>query len=321
MPDWLDWRRMAGALTIVLGLWGCASAPRFETGASFRDCAECPEMIVLPAGSVVIGSPQSEASRNRDEGPQREIAVQAFAVGRYEVTLGQYEALVRATDQPVSGNCVTDRRQRGNWIEDPETTLRDPGFAQGDDHPVVCVSWDDAQAYVDWINTRTGGGYRLLGEAEWEYAARGVTSVPADRATYPWGADPAQGCPFANGFDQTALAHYAGSIDVSAYRVFDPIGCGDGWLKTAPMGSLLPNGFGLFDMIGNVGEWIAGCYALAHNAQPAAGDCERRLSKGGAWGSLANNLRPADRLPRPGSLRDDSIGFRVARNLPAASLR
>lgn len=306
------WRLCMGAPLLALGLAACASLPGREP--VLRDCPDCPDMVVLPEGRVVIGSPESEPSRGRDESPQREIAISRFAVSRYEVTRGQYEAFVQATRRPVLGGCVTDRRQPGKWLEDAETTWRDPGFAQDDNHPVVCVDWIEANAYVEWINTQTNGGYRLLTEAEWEYAARGV-ATPTEHAAYPWGGDAAFGCPFANGFDQTARAHYAGSIDTSAYRVFDPMACSDGWLRSAPVGSLRANGFGLYDMIGNTGEWIAGCYAPTHDAAPPAGECERHMVKGGSWGSLANNLRTADRLGRPAALRDDSIGIRLARSL------
>ena len=316
MPGRTEWRAILVAVLVTLGSAACVSAPELEAGRTFRDCDDCPEMVVVPAGSVVIGSPASEPHRNGDEGPQREIAIpRPFAVSRYEVTRGQYEAFVRATGRPVLGDCVTDRRQPGNWAADAETTFRDPSFAQSDDHPVVCVSWDEAHAYVDWINARTGGGYRLLSEAEWEYAARGVVSVSADRATFPWGADASLGCPFANGFDQVARTHYA-SIDTSGYPVFDPMDCSDAWLNTAPVGSLSPNGFGLYDMIGNAGEWVEDCHAPSHDARPVQDrECENRVVKGGSWGSLAHNLRSADRVRNPPGLRDDSIGIRLARTL------
>jgi formylglycine-generating enzyme required for sulfatase activity len=179
------------------------------------------------------------------------------------------------------------------------------------------VNWDEAQAYVAWLNTRTRGGYRLLTEVEWEYVARGG----AANAVYPWGDEPAMGCAFANGFDQTAMLTYKG-IDTSGYKVHDPLPCADGFLNTAAVGSLKPNEFGVHDMIGNVSEWIEDCHAPSHDAVSATGappavgsECARRIAKGGSWGTLGHNLRTAERFPYPPTHRDDSIGLRVARTL------
>jgi formylglycine-generating enzyme required for sulfatase activity len=210
----------------------------------------------------------------------------------------------------VGGDCLSDRRQRGNWVYDAETTFRDPGFSQTGNHPVACVNWDEAQAYVDWLNTQTRGGYRLLTEVEWEYVARGGEA----NAVYPWGDDPAKGCSFANGFDQTAVATYK-NMDTSEYKGYDPLTCTDGWLNTTPVGSLKPNAFGVYDMIGNVSEWIEDCHAPSHDAVSEAGappvvegTCEKRIAKGGSWGTLGHNLRTAERFPYSPEHRDDSIG-------------
>ena len=238
-------------------------------------------------------------------------------MSRYEITREQYEAFVRATGRRVGGDCLSDRRQRGNWVYDAETTFRDPGFSQTGTHPVACVNWDEAQAYVDWLNTQTRGGYRLLTEVEWEYVARGGEA----NAVYPWGDDPAKGCPFANGLDQTAVATYR-STDTSEYKDYDPLTCTDGWLNTTPVGSLKPNAFGVYDMIGNVSEWIQDCHAPSHDAVSGAGAppvvegaCEKRIAKGGSWGTLGHNLRTAERFPYSPAHRDDSIGIRVAKTL------
>jgi formylglycine-generating enzyme len=218
----------------------------------------------------------------------------------------------------VEGQCLTDRTQRGTWVIDAATTFRDPGFVQKGNHPVTCVSWDEAQAYVAWLNTQTGGGYRLPTEVEWEYVAR--AGAPQN-TVYPWGNDAATGCPFANGFDQTAMTAYKG-MDTSGYKAFDPMNCTDGWLNTSPIGSLSPNAFGVYDMIGNVTEWVQDCHSPSHDAlsqsgSPPAinGTCTRRVSKGGSWGTLANNFRTAERLPYPPTHRDDSVGIRVAKTL------
>jgi formylglycine-generating enzyme required for sulfatase activity len=262
-------------------------------------------MVVIPAGTAIVGASANDKFRNADELPERKVVIsQPFAVSRYEITRDQYEAFVRATNRPVGGDCLTDRRKRGDWQIDAVTTFRDPGFTQAGDHPVACVNWDEAQAYIAWLNTQTKGGYRLLTEVEWEYVARGGAT---QNLIYPWGDDQAQGCPFANLFDRTTMQTYAG-VDTSGYKVFDPMDCADGRLNTSPVGSLQPNGFGIYDIIGNVQEWLEDCYS--------ASDCARRLTKGGSWGSLAHNARIAERIPYPPTHRDDSIGIRVAKTLP-----
>lgn len=283
-----------------------------------RDCEHCPEMVVIPAGTALLGASAEDKFGNADELPERTFVIrQPFAVSRYEVTRDQYEAFVRATNRPVGGDCLTDRRKRGDWQYDTATTFRDPGFVQPGDHPVACVNWDEAQAYIAWLNTQTGDAYRLLTEVEWEYVAR---SGWTQNMIYPWGNNPAKGCPFANVFDRTTLQTYAG-VDTSGYKVFDPMDCADGWLNTSPVGSLQPNAFGVYDMIGNVAEWVEDCYSATRDrlsesgAPPAESSCARRMVKGGSWGTLAHNVRIAERIPYPGTHRDDSIGIRVARTL------
>jgi formylglycine-generating enzyme len=302
-------RFMARAAIVVL--WACNGSATREDAPH---CAWCPEMVTIPTGTALLGAGDSDVVRNADELPERRVVVSApFAVSRYEITRGQYEAFVRATNRPVHGGCLTDRVKRGVWVVDSSTNFRDPGFAQGDDHPVACVSWDDAQAYVVWLNTQSSGGYRLLTESEWEYVARAgaVRNTP-----YPWGGDPDRGCAFANGFDSTARTTYAG-VDTVGHKMFDPLRCADEWLNTAPVGSLEANEFGVHDMIGNVSEWVDDCYSPSRETRPTGDVCSRRIAKGGSWGTLAHNLRTAERFPYPATHRDDSIGFRVARSLRA----
>jgi formylglycine-generating enzyme len=295
-------------LSIASILVACGSAAVRDPS---RDCEHCPEMVVIPAGTAVVGAGANDPFRSADERPERRSTIpEPFAVSRYEITRDQYEAFVRATNRPVGGNCLTDRVKRGDWQLDASTTFRDPGFAQEGNDPVACVSWEEANAYVAWLNTQTRGGYRLLTEVEWEYVAR---SGATENLVYPWGNDAAAGCPFANVFDQTMMTKYAG-MDTTGYKVFDPMPCADGRLNTAPVGSLRPNAFGVYDIIGNVAEWIEDCYSATrdHSATP----CERRLVKGGSWGSLAHNVRIAERISYAPTHRDDSIGIRVARTLP-----
>jgi formylglycine-generating enzyme len=269
------------------------------------ECEVCPELVMVPAGEAVFGSLAEEKFRGRDEPLQSRIPVAAaFAVSKFEITRVQYDAFVKATKRRVGGDCLTDRRKPGDWQYDRRTNYRDPGFAQGANHPVACVSFDDAVAYIAWLNSRSEGGFRMLTEVEWEYVA-GAGS--AER--YPWGAGAERGCEYANGFDLTMWEKYSG-MDTTGYPYFDPLPCADGWRNTSPVGSLLPNAFGVHDMIGNMAEWVDGCHTIA-----AGAICEKRVAKGGSWGTLAHNLRTADRFPYPPGHRDDSIGIRVAKTL------
>lgn len=284
-----------------------APAATPTAGSSFRECADCPEMLVLPAGTFRMGSREDEPGRAADEGPAREVTIGSpFAIARYELTRGQYEAFLRSTNHPVGGDCITDRRKPFDWKPDAETTLRDPGYPQTDRHPVVCVSWHDAQAFVAWLNARTGGGYRLPSEAEWEYAARA-----GSRTAYFWGDDVDEGCAFMNGTDETAR---------DKYPAIEFMKCRDGALNTLPVGSYRANAFGLFDMTGNVAEWIAGCATpdyskLAPDGRDQAGDCARRMVRGGSWGTIPRQQRSAERIRYAPGDRDDSIGIRLVRSL------
>jgi formylglycine-generating enzyme required for sulfatase activity len=169
------------------------------------------------------------------------------------------------------------------------------------------VSWEDAQAYVRWLNTMTTGGYRLLSESEWEYAARAGTTSP-----YPWGSDSAQACVYANGSDATFHPVYP-SLGV--------LPCNDGALYTAPVGSYRPNAFGLNDMIGNVWDWVEDCYAASLSHVPANGSayeashCSARVDRGGSWYDGRRGLRSAIRDDHSPLLRYSDIGIRVAKTL------
>ncbi|MEQ1493862.1 MAG: SUMF1/EgtB/PvdO family nonheme iron enzyme, partial [Terricaulis sp.] len=235
------WLPTQGAETVEEQTAAVEPAPQDAgPGQTFRDCADCPEMVVIPAGSFTMGSPASEPTRSADEGLQRRITFATnFAVGRFEVTRGQYAAFTRATGRAASNNCYTDRDNNGSWEQDANGTWRDPGYAQGEDHPVVCVSWDDAQAFVQWLNSQTRGGYRLLSEAEWEYAARAGAS-----SAYPWGASASH-----------EYANYGADACCSGL-----VSGRDQWVNTSPAGQFPANAFGVSDMNGNVWEWTQDCY-------------------------------------------------------------
>ena len=254
---------------------GAARAASPEDGGVFRDCDACPLMVEVPGGAFVMGSPESEPGRYQDEGPQRVVLVGAFAAGVYEVTFAEWEACVE------EGGCL-------------EHVPDDEGWGRGD-RPVINVNWTDAQAYVDWIAAKTGQPYRLLSEAEWEYAARAGTATPRY-----WGATITDACLHANG-DYSALP------------------CGDGYENTAPAGSYRPNAFGLHDVLGNVWEWTRDCWNEGYAGAPGdagpreTGDCSARVLRGGSWYHGVRDLRAAYRLRNPFLSRSLIVGFRVAR--------
>lgn len=305
-----------GRLLAEAAAWAAPAAP----GGVFRDCPACPEMVVVPAGRFEMGSTAAErgwllgqgwADKDiQDEQPRHAVVIERpFALGRQEVTVGQFRTFVeRAGHRPGPGCRVWNGK---GWTADPARSWHEPGFPQTDEHPVICVSWDDAQAYAGWLARETGHAYRLLSEAEWEYAARGRTA--ASTAMRHWGEDrgATEACLYANGADRTGREVYG------YRRVFD---CRDGAVHTAPTGRYRPNGFGLHDMLGNAWEWVEDCYRDGYagapvdgGAWPADGPCGVRGARGGGWGNSPEVLRSANRGRFTARFRYENLGFRVAR--------
>ena len=271
-------------------------------GTKFRDCPECPELVVVPSGSYEMGSERGDS----DEQPVHEVWIgYPFAVGVKEVTVGEYGRFVSETGRSMGDSCRT--YESGEWESRSGRGWRNPGFGQTDGHPVVCVSWDDAKAYVGWLSGKTGEGYRLLSESEWEYVARGGTET----LRY-WGEGESGQCRYANGADREAKRHNSGWTTVD---------CDDGHYRTAPVGSYEENGFGLHDVLGNVWEWVEDCWNGSYAGAPSdgsawgSGDCGRRVLRGGSWLNRPSYLRSAYRNWSTSGNRDYSVGFRVARTL------
>jgi formylglycine-generating enzyme required for sulfatase activity len=250
---------------------------------TLRDCADCPDMIVVPAGEFMMGSPPSERGRNPDEGPQRKVTfAQPFAAGKYEITFAQWDACVAA------GNC-THRPDDNSWGRGKR--------------PVINVSWNDAQQFVGWLAKKTGKPYRLLTEAEWEYAARGSTTANERPPPFSTGSTihPSQ----AN-FDGNFS--YGVGAKPGIYRQ-----------KTVDVGSFKPNAFGLYDMHGNVWEWVEDCYKESYAGAPTDGSavkassCKLHILRGGAWNYYPQLLRSAYRYASAPAVRMENAGFRVAR--------
>ena len=277
-------------------------------GEVFKDCSDCPEMVVIPAGSFDMGSPASEAGRDNDEGPQHRVSVQSFAAGKFEVTRDQFAAFVNATGYNAGNECKTfeggkyEKRGGRNW--------QNPGYSQADNHPVVCLNWDDAKAYAAWLSRKTSKSYRLLSEAEWEYAARAGTST----ARF-WGESPDQACAYANVMDATGKSQVPGVT-------WEVHNCNDGSAYTAGVGSYKPNAFGLYDMIGNAWEWTEDCRNANYSGAPSdgsawtSGDCGGRVLRGGSWLYTPQIARAARRSRNGSSFRVIDRGFRLARMLP-----
>ncbi len=280
------------------------SLDRVADRTVFRDCPDCPEMVVIPAGRFQMGASPREVGSGDAERPRHDVRIpEPLAVGRFEITRRQYAAFVEASRHKAEGSCFV--WVGSEWINQPGRNWRDPDFVQNDDHPAVCVSWQDAKAYVAWLSMKTGKPYRLLSESEWEYAARAGT-----RTSRYWGDDPELACEFANVHDRVT----------QQIRKFDwePHGCQDGYVETAPAGSFKPNPFGLHDMLGNVWEWVEDCQTVNYIGAPRDGsarvsdDCVRRVYRGGGWSGPAS-VRAAVRNGNPASYRSQLLGFRVAR--------
>jgi formylglycine-generating enzyme required for sulfatase activity len=246
------------------------------SGASFRDCPDCPEMVVVPPGRFTMGSPPGEEGRIDREGPPRQVTItRPFAVGKFEVTFAEWDACVSA------GACTVNKS--------PD----DHGWGRGR-RPAINVSWDDITTeYLPWLSRKTGKAYRLLTEAEWEYAARA-----GSQDKYTWG-------------------------DLIGSSRANCDGCGSRWdeTQTAPVGSFQANAFGLHDMHGNVWEWVEDTWHQNYDGAPTDGsawqdgDPSYRVVRGGSWCNESEQVRAAVRFRRNINVRFDTLGFRVARTI------
>lgn len=298
-----------GAPPILAAL--AAPAP---SGNVLKDCAHCPELALVPAGEFVMGAAPGEEERehlaeefrHRSQ-PRRSVKVRSFLAGRFEVTRGEYRAFSEATGRSGGGCFVWAGSE---FVLEPGRSWLGPGFAQDDAHPAACVSWEDASAYVAWLSQASGRRYRLLTEAEWEYAARGGTA-----STRYWGDDATLACSHGNGADLAAAKTVPYAADWPVAK------CNDGHAYTARVGTYGANAFGLYDMLGNVGEWTQDCWNPDYRGAPVdgsawvSGECAMRVVRGGGWNEGPLGLRAAYRVGSPTTIRLYSRGFRVARDL------
>jgi len=277
-----------------------SSKPGLKAGQTFKECRNCPEMVVVPAGNFMMGSPANEPERRENEPQHRVSIAHPFAIGKTEVTWDQWEACVR--DRWCDGIAV-ENALRTNENGQPIANFVDWGRGT---RPVVGVSWFDAQTFVGWLNSKTGAddAYRLPSEAEWEYAARAGTTTP-----YPWG---------------TKLDHNYGNFGVPTGGLGGKAEGRDVWVdQTAPVASFPPNAFGLHDMHGNVFEWVEDCYEADFAHAPVdgtankQGNCANRVFRDGTFLSNPYMQRSARRgAPYPATRRGRNyLGFRVAKTL------
>ncbi|MEY4751067.1 MAG: hypothetical protein RIQ60_3281 [Pseudomonadota bacterium] len=286
-----------------------------DTFSRFRDCDDpvCPWLRVLPSGQFRMGEDveNNEGRDSRDgdpdEAPAHAVVIKRrFAVMEAEVTVAQFRAFVEDSGYQHRGGCVVWNGKA--FVDDAQGSWRQPFVDQpaADRQPVVCVSWIDAQAFAHWLTERTGQVYRLLTEAEWEYAARAGSTT---RYSY--------------GDSDADLCRHANVADASVHRVLPYIAgasCDDGHAFVAPVGSFLPNAWGLLDMMGNAWEWVQDCKApYGAEARDARAvellDCPYRLLRGGSWANRPAGVRPANRDAGEPGHRDNSTGMRLAREI------
>ncbi len=308
--------------TICLWLFGCllviqpGAARGAVAGREITNSIGLP-LAYIPPGKFLMGSPENESGREQQETRHAVELTRGFHLGRHEITVGQFREFVRAenfrTDAERDGRGAYGVNEAGR-IEQmrPQFTWANPGFPQGDDHPVVNVSWHDAKAFCRWLGKKESRAYRLPTEAEWEYACRAGTTT-----AYWNGGEPEGLASAGNGADATVRVKYPGWSG--------GIRGNDGHVFTAPVGSFARNGFGLHDMHGNVWEWcedwyLPNSYPLEKQTDPTGpAKGTARVQRGGGWSSDARRCRSAARVGRdPAAYRGCYLGFRVVLEDPAS---
>ena len=274
-----------------------------KPGETLKDCAACPELIVIAPGQFTNGGVDAERGGKAADASRQLVSIDYYyAMGRYEVTRSQFAAFVAETGHQAKGCWTYD----GQWTYREDLDWRSPGYEQQDQHPVTCVSWLDAQAYTSWLGKKTGQTYRLPSSTEWQNAS-GAEPERAARM-----ADKREICKWANVADLSAEQHYAG------WSVHE---CRDGFIHTAPVGRFQPNSRGVHDMLGNLFEWVEDCWAESLRGAPAdgapmlQGDCKQRVLHGGSWFTIPKYVEPGFRNHFQASYRASSLGFRVVRNV------
>lgn len=260
-----------------------------------------PAMVALPGGDFVMGCRPGWddvlGGCKASEKPPHTVTVKPFQIGRYEITVGQFKRFVEDTgyqttaERPIDAGCTIKHAGQLQWVLSKEHHWRNPGFPQTDQHPVVCISWQDTQQYLAWLNQKTGQQYRLPTEEEWEYAARG-----GQITAFFWGDEA-----------DRQFANYQGTAGK------------DQWQYTAPIGQFSSNAFGLYDVAGNAWEWVENCWRkhyqdasrIGENAC-TSGTNAARARRGGGWDNYPPSIRSAYRNSGHELERSYLYGFRIA---------
>ncbi len=304
---------MVVCLVLVAAMAGAVDTA--QAAETYTDCDDCPTMVVIPAGSIDIGSDPGSIYRRPGERPRQRVTIaEPFAMAQTEVTLAQYRTFVAETGHESELPIVDGKPLVGcNYFDGASYGFvrrhgwENPGIPQREDEPVVCVSWSDANAYAAWLSERTGRAYRVPSTTEFEYALKGGT----DTAWF-WGDDAADACTYANVADQAFARRYPER---------PTFGCNDRYIYMTGVASFEPNPFGLYDMHGNAWEWTSDCWHDDLAGAPLdgsawldedGGDCTARTPKGGGWISGPAWVRPAVRSRDGQHYRSFMLGFRVA---------
>jgi len=285
---------------------------------SSADCAVCPELAVVPPGQYQMGSAPDAAELDASQGESPAVAIaftRPFLVSKREISVGEFRRFVEATGSAPAPGCRV--WLGGQWVQERDRSWSDPGFAQPPrvDEPVVCVNWDDARAYAEWLSQQSGKRYRLPSEAEWEYVARAGTSFPRF-----WGEQDSRedltlslACDYANVYDASA-------VDVLGLP-WPNARCNDRATTLAPVAQYKPNAFGVHDIIGNAREWVMDCFTASYLGRPNdlrawtwQGGCERKSVRGGSWASRPREARAPARSAELTGRRQSDLGFRVVRD-------
>jgi len=305
MNRWLLKISLAACMFIV-AVTGCVSnAPSTRPAETCTNSLSM-RFVRIPAGEFVMGSPPAEPLRSENESPHRVRFSKSFYLGVTHVTVGQFAEFARATGYQTAAerqgwaNGAWNQRAT-NWNRLEGASWKNPGFSQNTNHPVVCVTWQDAAAFCDWLSAKEGRRYRLPTEAEWEYACRA-----GSRTAYVWGDNPEAGTGWANGADQTAK---------EVFTLFPAFNWSDGYLYTSPAASFRPNAWGLYDMLGNALEWCGdwyGPYPQGPVTDPTgAADGKEKVLRGGAFVYGPQRTRCAFRGRNLPEFENFYVGFRI----------
>lgn len=321
----LAWIALCSITSVMAGESSEQYTPDFAVTEAIRDCATCPELVLIPAGAFLMGADISEPRTlglpefwaTREQPVHRVTVARPFYLGKYEVSRGEFAQFVAATGYSPAPGCW--HFVGSEWLFDEARNWQDAGIDQDDGHPVTCINWLDAQAYLAWLSRKSGQSYRLASESEWEYAVRAGT-----RTVYWFGDDPERICDFVNLGDITTREHFGWDQTEIQYEMMDNWkgqDCRDGYATTAPVRETAANPFGLHGMLGNANEWVADCWNDDHSEAPSdqaarltGADCGLRVMRGQGWTAIAASTRPAFRLKMNATDRRFTFGFRVARD-------